>query len=65
MENTSYRTRITLEFQGERYTVEMPLQDYIANDLKAAFSRLLVAATFPPSVIDEAGGHWEWVDDAE
>lgn len=66
MDNVKYKTKIILEYQGERHTLEMPLQDYTADDLKSAFTHLLVAATFPPSVLDdEDGGHWEWVEDVE
>lgn len=52
--------KITLEMHGDIYSVELKGDDYNANELKEAFSRLLVQATFPPSVIEPAeGGHFE------
>ena len=52
--------RITLEMYGEKYMVESAHDDYNAKELKEIFSRLLVQATYPPSVIEPAwGGHYE------
>lgn len=52
--------RITLEMHDEKYTFESQQDDYNSNEVKEIFSRLLVQATYPPSVIDPAeGGHYE------
>lgn len=52
--------RITLELYGNKYIYESDHEDFDARDLKEIFSRMLVQATFPPSVIEPAeGGHWE------
>lgn len=58
-------TKITLETNGYKYQVEMPGSDYASDEMKEAFSRLLVQATYPPSVIESAeeDGHWEWRTD--
>ena len=43
-----------------KYTYESDRNDYNANEIKEIFSRMLVQATFPPSVIEPAeGGHYE------
>lgn len=52
--------RIILEMHDEKYTFESQQDDYTSNEVKEIFSRLLVQATYPPSVIDPAGGgHYE------
>lgn len=52
--------KITLELYDIKYTVEENRNDYTAGELKEIFSRLLVQASFSPSVIDPAeGGHYE------
>lgn len=58
-------TKIILETNGYKYQVEMPGSDYTSDEMKEVFSRLLVQATYPPSVIESAGedGHWEWRTD--
>lgn len=59
------KTRITLEIYGGIYSAELDGCDYTADRLKETFSRLLVQAAFPPSVIESAeeDGHWEWRTD--
>lgn len=59
------KIRITLEIYGNIYSAELEGCDYTADKLKDAFSRLLVQATYPPSVIESAeeDGHWEWKTD--
>lgn len=60
-------TRITFEYFDEVFTIELPQNDYDADELKEYFSRLLVLAGFPPSVIDtgEDGGEYQYVGDDE
>ena len=55
--------KITFEDHGMRYTVECERQDFDAVELKEIFSRLLVLAQYPPSVIEDSGdsGCWSWV----
>lgn len=48
--------KLQLELYNETYTIESAQNDYSANELMEKFSRLLVAASFPPSVIQLAGG---------
>lgn len=55
--------KITIETRNEKYTFLSERDDYNASELKEAFSRLMVQAGFPPSVIDVDGGHYEYVDD--
>lgn len=59
------KTKITLEIYGDIYSAELEGCDYTADKLKDTFSRLLVQATYPPSVIEDAeeDGHWEWKAD--
>lgn len=52
--------RITLEIDNSKIIYESDKSDYRADELKEIFSRLLVQATYPPSVIEPAeGGHWK------
>lgn len=57
-----------LEMYGVKHTYESESEDYSAEELKEIFSRLMVQATYPPSIIDLAeGGHFEceYKEDAE
>lgn len=52
--------RIILEMYDSRIIYESDKDDYKADEMKEIFSRMLVQATYPPSVIEPAeGGHWE------
>lgn len=52
--------KIILEMYDSRIIYESDKNDYAANEMKEIFSRMLVQATYPPSVIDTAeGGHFE------
>lgn len=52
--------RIILEIYDSRIIYETDNDDYKADEMKEIFSRMLVQATYPPSVIEPAeGGHWE------
>lgn len=59
--------KITLELYGTRYSAEHESDAYRADELKDLFSRLLVVAQFPPSVIqiDEDGGRYMYVGENE
>lgn len=48
--------KITLEYGGAKMTYEEDFNGFTAGQLKEIFSRMLVQATFPPSVIDLSGG---------
>ena len=51
---------ITLELYGDKHIFESERDDYDANEVKEIFSRMLVQAAFPPSVIELAeGGHFK------
>lgn len=52
--------KITLEMHDAKYTYESNSDEYTANEMKEIFSRMLVQATYSPSVIDLSdGGHYE------
>lgn len=52
--------RITLEMHDQKYIFESSQDEFSADEMKEIFSRLLVQATYPPSVIESAeGGHFE------
>lgn len=55
--------KIILEHYDEKYIVESQANDYNSKEMKERFNRLLVMAGYPPSVLEEEGGHWEWVED--
>lgn len=55
--------KIVLEHYDKKYTVESQANDYNAKEMKEYFNRLLVMAGYPPSVLEEEGGHWEWIED--
>lgn len=57
-----YKTKITLELHGEKYTVETNHWDYNADELLDMFKRLMVCATYPPSILSDEEGSWEWHD---
>lgn len=58
--------KITFENYNIKYTLEDNNNDHNASYIKDVFSRLLVLAGFPPSVIDcIEGGRYEYVDDDE
>lgn len=57
--------KITLEYYDNKYTVECP-DDYTADKVKDIFSRMLVQAGYPPSVIDnQEGGCWVYLGENE
>lgn len=52
--------KIILEMYDSRIIYESDKNDYTSNEMKEIFSRMLVQATYPPSVIEPAeGGHFE------
>ena len=52
--------KITLEAYGKKYTFESEMDDYNGDELKEIFTRMMVQAGFPPSVIEcDDGGHFE------
>lgn len=54
------KVKITLEIHGATYTAEEPRDDINAGALQELFSRLMVVASYPPTVIADAeGGRWE------
>ena len=55
-----YKTKITLELHGEKFTVETNHWDYNADELLDMFKRLMVCATYPPSILSDEEGSWEW-----
>lgn len=59
--------KITFESYKTKYIVETDYEDAGSREIMELFSRLLVVAGFPPSVIqDESeGGRWEWVQEDE
>jgi hypothetical protein len=59
--------KITFESYKKKYIVETDYEDANSKEIMELFSRLLVAAGFPPSVIQDEneGGSWEWVQEDE
>lgn len=58
--------KITLEIYDKEYSVETNDEDYLGDELKEIFSRILVVAGYPPTVIDiDDGGRFEYVADDE
>lgn len=58
--------KIIFEQRNTRYIVEDDIDYHTADELKRIFSRILVQATYSPSVIDcEDGGSYEYVGDDE
>lgn len=52
--------KIILKIYDSRIVYASDKDDYTADEMKEIFSRMLVQATYPPSVIDPAeGGHYE------
>lgn len=60
MLDSQKKLRITLEMHGEKYVYEDWSDDQNATDLLDAFKRLMVAATYPPSILSDDEGTWEW-----
>lgn len=54
---------IVLEMHGIKYSVEGLPWDSGADELFDAFKRLMVCATFSPTILNEDGGHYEYVSD--
>ena len=65
MEEKFYGTRVTLEIHGEKYVAELRHTDQNANELLDVFKRLMVVATFPPSILSDDEGRWEWVENRD
>ena len=58
--------KITFENCNAKYIFEDNNDEHDASYIKDIFSRMLVVAGFPPSVIDcIEGGRYEYVDDDE
>lgn len=65
MSNVTEPITITLKMHGVTHTVEGLDWDCSAEDLVDAFKRLLIGATFPPTVLNDEWGHYEYVDDTK
>lgn len=58
--------RIVLELHGNTYSITEVGEDFNADELKERFSRLMVAATYSPDVLEDAeGGRWEYRHESE
>lgn len=53
--------RIELELGGVIYRVENLPWDIDGDELLDEFKHLMVAAGFPPTMLDDEEGHWEWI----
>lgn len=56
---------LTLDLYDTEYSIETDSDEHTAEELKEMFSRLLVVAGFPPSVIDEDDVKYLYVDGNE
>lgn len=54
--------KITIEHYGSVATYDFGYEDVNAKELITKFTELMVASGFPPSVIHDEDGHYEWVD---
>ena len=54
---------IVLEMHGEKYSIEGMPWDSGADELLDAFKRLMVCATFSPTILNDECGHYEYVSD--
>lgn len=61
MQKTIEPIKISLTMHGVTHTVDGLNWDSSAEDLVDAFKRLLVGATFPPTILDDEDGHYEYV----
>ncbi len=58
--------KLIYESYGTRYTVETNRDDLDGAELKEIFSKIMVQAGFPPSVVDlDDGGKYEYVGEDE
>lgn len=58
--------KIAIRLHDAEYTVETPHDDYNSDELKEIFSQMMVAAGYPPTVIEiDEGGRFEYVGDDE
>lgn len=53
-------TSIILKHGGLVCTIENLPWDINSGELLENFQRLMVAAGFPPTVLDTEGGYWDW-----
>lgn len=60
MLDSQKKLRITLESYGEKHTFESYQDDYNATELLDEFKHLMVAAGYPPSILSDEEGTWEW-----
>lgn len=55
--------KITLEMYDTICSIETEGDDLDECEIKDLFSRLMVVAGYPASVIEERGGRWGWIED--
>ena len=55
--------KISLTMHGVTHTVDGMPWDSDAEELIDAFKRLLIGATFSPSILDDEYGHYEYIED--
>ena len=53
--------KIELQMDGVTYKIENLSWDIGGEELLEKFKQLMVAAGFPPSILDNEDGCWEWV----
>ena len=51
---------ISLRIHGRTYTVEGLDWDINGKELLDEFKGLMVASGFPPSIMNNENGYWEW-----
>ena len=59
------KMRIEFEQYGDKYILETNSEECLADEIKEAFSRLLVAAGYPPSVLEVEGGSYIFLKEGE
>ena len=61
-DKTTQPASITLCVNGQTYSVDNINWDANANELLEQFQRLMVAAGYPPSILDDEEGSWVYQD---
>lgn len=59
------KINITLEINGVAHSVQGLSDGSSAVELIDAFKRLLIGATFSPSILDDGYGHYEYIENGK
>lgn len=65
MLDANKKLRITLESGGTKHVFESWHDGFTADELLLEFKRLMVASSYPPSILSDEEGTWEWKKNTE